>query len=409
MPSIFYPSPRVSQLDARILDNELFSLLKQQLADAFALLSSKPWSFDLHPELWSLALKLVIFRLTTFKTGSSYGNKLQNLKLLDSRTGALVSRSTRMLLLGTIVGEYVLDKCQSYLYDFEANQEQARRAVGARITALVARYNASILKVSKDAFKVVQLLNTVLFIVYGRFPSLVHRALGVSVTPVVADLLKFNGTKVNFEFQNRQLVWNVMTEFLVFILPLLQLHRWRRFARSVVSKKAASHESTPQYTDLPVSQCALCIEMVEKSGMKGCATQVTNPCVTNCGHIFCYVCLTRRLNAIENGNDSAEACPRCRQKLQFFRVYGKDPEDVDADAIVVETTRDDEDDKPEYGEDDKSEYGQGKPESSQDDQPESGDPGSGVELHSSDESDATSVSDLDVFEDNEDLEELLDI
>lgn len=64
-----------------------------------------------------------------------------------------------------------------------------------------------------------------LFLVNGKYPSLIHRALRITMTPIASDLLRFNGSNVNFEFQNRQLVWNVMTEFLVFLLPLLQLNK----------------------------------------------------------------------------------------------------------------------------------------------------------------------------------------
>lgn len=340
---IVYPSPRVSQLDASILDDELFSLLKQQLSDAFQLISTKSWSFNLHPDLWSLALKLVVFKLTTFNTGSSYGFKLQNLKLSDKNSGSVIGNRTRYLLLATILGEFVFKKVQSYLFNLDVVHSQSKNLFG-RLKTLLLRYKSDILKISGDTIHVLQMLNFVSFLIFGRYPNLVYRALGISVTPIVADLLKFNGSKVNFEFQNRQLVWNVMTEFLVFILPLLQLRKLRRVVRGLIPKRKDDEQHygfsdkpvTTRFTSLPISQCAMCIETTEARGIKAASTQITNPCVINCNHVYCYICLATRFNAIENGNEQAEGCPRCRMKITSFKQYGDSPGQVDQDAIMID-------------------------------------------------------------------------
>lgn len=340
---ILYPSPRVSQLDAYILDNELFSLLKQQLSDVFALHSSKPWSFSQNPEIWSLGLNILIFKLTTLKTGSSYGLKLQNLKLTNSKTGKIIGTKVRYLLLAVLLGDFLYKKFESYLYSVDDQGFTSRQTLIDKLKAFLVRHKSVILEKANNAVKLLNLVNFLLFLVQGRFPTLMHRVLGISLTPVVADLLKFNGDNVNFEFQNRQLVWNVMTEFLIFTLPLLQLRKWRRFFNKVIpfgKNKVSTPLTTDspvetKYSKLPVSQCAICIDFAQASGLKAASTFVTNACITNCGHIFCYVCLAARFNAIDNGNEEAEGCPRCRVKLTSFRVYGSDNDDVDKDAIVV--------------------------------------------------------------------------
>lgn len=340
---IVYPSPRVSQLDAYILDGELFSLLKQQLADSFQLLSGKSWSYGQHPELWSLVLKLIIFRLTTYKSGSSYGLKLQNLKLSDSSTGKIIGHGTRLLILGTIFGDYLFKRLQSYLYSFEASSVRGGTSPLDRIKAVLVRNKETILKKIDDTIKILGLVNFVSFLVYGRYPTVLHRILGVSLTPVIADLLKFDGDKVNFEFQNRQLVWNVMTEFLVFILPLLQLRKLKRLVLQLLPIRTKDQFRTTsavpvqtRFTNLPISQCAICIETIERRDIKAVSSHITSPFITNCGHIFCYVCLATRFNAIDNGNEDAEGCPRCRVKLTDFRAFGNEAGDVDEDAIMVE-------------------------------------------------------------------------
>ncbi|KAM9904244.1 hypothetical protein OXX79_002874 [Metschnikowia pulcherrima] len=384
---ISYPSPRVSQLDASILDDELFSLLKQQLSDAFSLLSNKPWSYHSHPELWSLFLKLAIFRLTTFQAGASYGFKLQNLKLSDHRTGKVINTRRRYLLLGTIIGEYLVKKAQSYLFSLEEQYAHPKNLY-ERVKNALMRHKSNIIKYAGDTVQVLESFNFVSFLVFGRYPNLIYRTLGISVTPVVADLLKFNGTNVNYEFQNRQLVWNVLTEFLVFILPLLQLRKLRRLVRNLMptrsnDKRHYGYSETPvttNFTSLPVSQCAMCIESVNARGLNAATTYVTNPFVTNCDHVYCYVCLATRFNAIENGNDYAEGCPRCRLKITSFRQFGSGIGEIDRNAIVVEYEDAESDDNESSGDDDGSDEPQSSDRDSEEEEVEKASPLSELEF-----------------------------
>lgn len=333
-----YPSPRVSQLDSHILDVELFQLLKQQLADVFNHMNGKRWSFSQQPELWSLLLKLFIFKLTVAKEGASYGLKLQNLKLTNSKTGRVIGISTKLLFLGVILCEFGFQKLQSYLYSTEELIDHKGSSFLHHIKSLILMKRTKILKAVDGTLKVLKLANFISFLVYGKFPTLIHRVLSVSLTPFTVDLLKFHGDNVNFEFQNRQLVWNVMTEFLVFILPLLQINKIKKTMKRFIAKtkgEATDRGLQLRYFDLPISQCAMCIENKEVSGIKVATTHITNPFVTNCKHIYCYICLASRFNSIENDVEGAEFCPRCNDKLTSFEEYGTGGADSDPSVIIV--------------------------------------------------------------------------
>ncbi|CAH2356033.1 hypothetical protein CLIB1423_44S00122 [[Candida] railenensis] len=344
MVRISYPSPRVSQLDAHILDSELSSLLKQQLVSIFQLHTTSWWTYNQHPEFWTLLLNLLVFRLTVWKNGSSYGLSLQNLKLANFKNGKLIGYNKRSLLCAILVGEYIFQKFESYLYSKDEAEISATRSKGILQRALnfLVKNRDKLLTKINETLKIVNLLNFILFLVNGKFPTVVHRLLGISLTPVVTDLLKFNGDNVNFEFQNRQLVWNVMTEFLVFILPLLKLKSMRRRFNRLVSggKKELNYGNeskiTP-YTNLPISQCAICIEnSVKERSRPSTATDglfpITNPYITNCGHIYCYVCISTRFNAMEISDGENDICLRCSKKLESFREF----DDIDKTAIIVD-------------------------------------------------------------------------
>lgn len=340
---ISYPSPRVSQLDAHILDLELISLLKLQLTHIFQLHSTSWWTYNLHPELWSLLLNLLVFRLTVWKSGTSYGLSLQNLRLSNFKDGKLIGYSKRSLLLALIVGDYLFNKLQSYLYSTEDNATQTTRSGGVlqSIKRYILTHRSTILSKVNETLKLANLINFILFLVNGKYPSMTHRLLGISMTPIVTDLLKFNGNNVNFEFQNRQLVWNVMTEFLVFILPLLKLRTLRRRVEKILkpkvesSKELENNKITP-YTNLPISQCAVCTfnsgSLGQTASVSTASHPVTNPYITNCGHIYCYVCIATKFNGMENSDNDSDVCLRCNEKLTWFKEYN----DVDEDAIMVE-------------------------------------------------------------------------
>ncbi|KAK6204382.1 Pex12 amino terminal region-domain-containing protein [Scheffersomyces amazonensis] len=354
---ISYPSPRVSQLDAHILDAELITLLKEQLTSIFQLHTTSRFSYNEHPELWSLLLNLIIFKQTVWKSGSSYGLSLQNLKLSDSRTGKLIGFPKRYLLLGLLIGDYLFSKLQTYIYSNDEVSNSGHRyntSILEKFKSFIISHRSTVLTSLDKLFKVLNLINFMLFLINGKYPSLIHRIFGITMTPIVSDLLKFNGNNVNFEFQNRQLVWNVMTEFLVFILPLLQLSKFKRLFKSAFSNNyikdsdGSSSSSGPfllPYANLPLSQCAICHNNNHKAEATGGRTfisagTITNPYVTNCGHVYCYICISTAFNAIKVSGEELK-CLRCGEKVENYREYGNDNEvndgdEFDQDAIVFE-------------------------------------------------------------------------
>jgi len=359
-----YPSSRVSQLDANILDSELFTLLKDQLSSIFQLhenqnsLASK-LSYNRHPETYSLLLNLLIFKLTIWKSGSSYGSSLQNLKLTDSRTGKIIGLNKKGILLAALVGTYLYKKLETALYqinEITGQDDEESTSLFQRLKHVILNNRTAILTRIDNTLKTVNLLNFTVFLINGKYPSILHRLLGIIETPIISDLLKFNGSNVNYEFQNRQLVWNVMTEFLVFLLPLLQLRKISKFTKKLYHRANGPNtiefelgnndakQLTP-YTNLPVLECAICHYNNHQAAQSGgrvftTAGPVTNPCITNCGHVYCYVCIATQFNVMKSSGDDVP-CLRCGSKLEWFKEFEADEKAIDVDAITI--TMDDED------------------------------------------------------------------
>ncbi|KAI5963265.1 PEX2 [Candida pseudojiufengensis] len=364
MHPISYPSSRVSQLDANILDSELFSLLKDQLSSIFQLHDNNDnsffgkFSFNKHPETYSLLLNLLIFRLTVWKSGSSYGDALQNLKLSDAKTGKIIGFNKKSLLLAFLVGTYLYKRLETKLYQIdESESSEETDSFLSKLKNKIINNRTEILTKCDNTFKIINLVNFTMFLVSGRYPSVIRRVLRITETPVISDLLKFNGSNVNYEFQNRQLVWNVMTEFLVFLLPLLQLKKIRKFTRKIISKTTNPNpkDSTnsidvdskliTRFSNLPVSECAICHYNNEKASQSGgrvftTAGPVTNACITNCGHVFCYVCIATQFNVKKTSGEDV-LCLRCNSKLEWFQEFEADEKSIDEDAITIRPEIDD--------------------------------------------------------------------
>ena len=162
--------------------------------------------------------------------------------------------------------------------------------------------------------------------------------------------------EVSFEFLNRQLVWHDFTEFLLFLLPLVGISRWKRWlARAWKRTKKTFHdlwhpsESRDGLEDddtmlkgelafLPERTCAICyqdqnpttgqseqdvVSAGANSGIIGNAsTDITNPYETvPCGCIYCFVCLAGRIEAEEGEGWS---CLRCGEVVKECKPWDGD-------------------------------------------------------------------------------------
>jgi peroxin-2 len=150
---------------------------------------------------------------------------------------------------------------------------------------------------------------------------------------------------VSFEYQNRQLVWHAFTEFLLFVLPLIGISRWRRWLSRVwrrtkdivMSDGDEKNKSKGEYDFLPERTCPICYQdqntgsatetevlaAAASSGVVGSAqTDITNPYETiPCGCIYCFVCVATRLDREEG---EGWTCLRCGELVKECKPWSGD-------------------------------------------------------------------------------------
>lgn len=193
-----------------------------------------------------------------------------------------------------------------------------------------------------------------IFLVNGKYRTLLDRVLHLRLTPKTSHLRR----QVSFEYMNRQLVWHAFTEFLLFVLPLVGINRWRRWLSRALTRirtllrpgRRGEGDEKPrgELGFLPERTCAICyrdqnvdVGVRDKTlgaagGMVGSAlTDITNPYeAIPCGCVFCFVCLAQVLEASEG---DGWTCLRCGTLVKECRPWNGDVLDPST-AVEAEQT-----------------------------------------------------------------------
>ncbi|KAF2221666.1 Pex12 amino terminal region-domain-containing protein [Elsinoe ampelina] len=333
------PAFRVGQLDAELLDEELLTLFKAQVGDGlkyFGAHLGEEWGLEIQA-----ALRAVLWKLSIWDKGVSYGGWLQGLRYGDARggEGGVLGRPTgwQKVVYGvvTVGGRYGWERWEEWLLDREGGREEEGwvERLG-RVTRTVGM-----------AHEVAAFVSFLVFLYNGRYRTLVDRVLGLRLVPTNARTSR----EVSFEYLNRQLVWHAFTEFLLFILPLVGIGRWRRWlvkawkkAKSMVTRKSEDEDDIMAKGELgflPERTCAICYkdqnpttgaseaDIVAASsgggGVIGSAqTDVTNPYeAIPCGCIYDFVCLAQR---IESEEGEGWTCLRCGETVKECKPWSGD-------------------------------------------------------------------------------------
>ncbi|ESZ96961.1 hypothetical protein SBOR_2643 [Sclerotinia borealis F-4128] len=332
------PSFRVGQVDAELLDEELLQLLKGQVGEGFKYFGNHiqdDWSAEI-----MLALRAILFKLSIWDHDATYGATLQNLKFTDARQSGhvLVSPSKwqkSLYGLFTVGGKYAWTRWENYLVDSDDGYSTPSPLISrlSRITDLFTNVH------STAAFA-----SFLIFLVNGRYRTLLDRILRLRLAPPTSQVSR----EVSFEYLNRQLVWHAFTEFLLFVLPLVGISRWRRLLSRIWRRtKSLVNTSSPdelsnntkkgELSFLPERTCAICyhdqnaLQATEEGAMAAAAstgvigsaqTDITNPYETaECGCIYCFVCIASKLEA-EDGE--GWTCLRCGDEVRSCKAWSGD-------------------------------------------------------------------------------------
>ncbi|KAJ1654965.1 peroxisome assembly protein (Peroxin-2) [Dispira simplex] len=342
-----YHVSRVSQLDSDLLDTELVTNLWERWQEGVKYLRSSLTN-KLQPEITAL-LQLVVYYLTVRgPQNATYGAQLQNLRYRNefkhTRNPQRVAHAplsrTQVATYGVLLvgGRYTWTRLNQWITTqgwSEAPQGSWRKRIWHLMQKLDAWYHG------------LTLVNFLVFMYAGRYKSVLTRLLGMRM--VYARSQMQHG--VSYEYMNRQMVWYAFTEFLLFVLPLINMRRIRqnikRGAQMVVRPwqdtrlgqwlgvAQGNGTGVDNKDDVPPHICLICmqggpganqIQQLATGTLPGEAMGATGshqpksyrirvPYVTNCGHLYCYVCISTQL-ALDGDSHN---CLRCGQSVKAIQ------------------------------------------------------------------------------------------
>jgi peroxin-2 len=308
---------RSSQSDAEQLDLELLSMFKESLNTCLGAFHSG--LLVGHYRELLLILKSIIFGLTVARGRPSPGMSLLNLVYRNEfgsssfrNEGPPLTRVQRLLLyLGDIIVPYAWSGAASLLVrrmqggdcpgsnvsdmeDSSNGYSLVGRPGGPRGLACRLALQSSVKQAWKLmqsvelAWKGLELANHVGYMRNGRYRRLLERLVGARL--VYRDVGA--SRHISFDYLNRQLIWSEVSDFILFLLPLLNAGCIGR----LMNKYLPMNESMRGAVSSVGSEatCSVC-ETVRESPLRCQALP--------CKHAFCYYCMASRLAARKD--------PRC--------------------------------------------------------------------------------------------------
>ncbi|WWC61850.1 uncharacterized protein I303_104435 [Kwoniella dejecticola CBS 10117] len=209
MRSIPPNAPKVNQIDSDDLDSALVEMMSDNLSNSLANFKLA-FSMGLRPEL-ELVIQLIIFRFGIWSSiNASPGLKMQNMKMISSKTGNPTRKILLLYLLlhPPMFPKYFIKRIREYALSKQWSDlpnHDTRKKVWKAIGRL------------ENLSRIWELVGWLSFLYDGKYPSLLMRILRLRLIPAKPHLARM----VGYEFMNRQLVWGTFTEFLIFAIPLL--------------------------------------------------------------------------------------------------------------------------------------------------------------------------------------------
>ncbi|KAM3593646.1 uncharacterized protein V6R79_017903 [Siganus canaliculatus] len=284
------PVLRISQLDALELDSALEQLLWTQFSQCFQ--NCRPGLLTpVEPELKAL-LQLLLWRFTLYSDSATVGQSLLSLRYHDAlstspRYKPLSRRQKFSLALVTVGACWLQDRSHSLLLSVGFG---AGGAVPERDGGLLQQGLRNCFTLVSGIAQLASLINFLVFLRKGRHPVLAERMVGVRAVFSKPNVIR----DVTYQYMNRELLWHGFSEFLIFLLPLINTRKLKATIASLLlgGKSAGGEEATEGQGVF--KECGLCGEWP------------TMPHTVGCRHVFCYYCIKSHSIA-----DAYLTCPKC--------------------------------------------------------------------------------------------------
>jgi peroxin-2 len=226
-----------------------------------------------------------------YEKNQSYGDSLQNLRFRDeftSQTSYNPPSSSRKLF------HAFLTICVPYFWE-RLNRTSINDGWGSMQETSWQKRTWRFINRFEFYFKALSAINFMLFLFQGKYRNLADRVLAMRL--VYAS--QYMDRSVSFDFMNRELVWNSFAEMLLFLLPLINFDRVKRWFSGYGTRNLVDpYNKTP--FDCPI-----------------CTHSISVPYVTDCGHYYDYWCVHSML-----WQEGSFPCYKCGKNVSQVKRVG---------------------------------------------------------------------------------------
>ncbi|XP_050413023.2 peroxisome biogenesis factor 2 [Patella vulgata] len=270
---------RVGQLDADELDNEVLNLTKSQLNHVFKYLQTGVFA-RYNPEINAL-LKLVLWKFTVFASGATIGQQILNIQYRDKTSLSWIGQRQKIMYALLVIGCPLL------------KERSGEITTGLGLTRWKNVINKCLSWI-ESTIKLATVLNFLVFLNRGGYLSLIERIMGIqSMYPQRQSI-----RQVSFEYMTRELLWHGFSEFLFFILPLINLQKIKNTIKRLSLRKTVPSKQNMTRSNQNLTSCVVCTDWP------------IHPHEIGCQHVFCYFCIQSNYKA-----DPGFTCPLCNYPI----------------------------------------------------------------------------------------------
>ncbi|NXN09904.1 PEX2 factor, partial [Indicator maculatus] len=279
------PVLRISQLDALELNKALEQLVWTQFSNCFS--GFKPGVLaHLEPEIKAF-LWLILWRFTVYSKNATVGQAILNIQYKNNLSQTekyqpLSKQQKLWYLIFTVGGRWLEERC----YDLFSNRQLQSLC---RIK--------SVIGFGTGLVKLCGLLNFLVFLQQGKFATLTERVLGIRAVFAQPQGMR----QVGFDYTNRELLWHGFAEFLIYLLPFINLQK----IKLKVSSWCSPVTGLPSSEQAAAAQCREC---------SLCGEWPSLPHTIGCSHVFCYYCI--KSNYL---HDLDFTCPKCGSEVHSLQ------------------------------------------------------------------------------------------
>lgn len=256
--------PRVTMLDAHVLDDHISKIFIGQTLKVFKFLPS--WILNNWESEINMILQFLLTYYSVKKAKATFGQQMLGIRFKPDQ---LTDTKLALFQLFTVGTGYIQSKVES----------PSNNCIN----------NIDGLQLIVDILKAGSFLNFLLFLQQGKYPTLIQRFLSLSQEST-------RKRNIEYTYMTRELLWHGFSELLLFTLPLINYqslkHKISRLMHSASLEDEDFREKSPIM--LPVSDCFICGE------------RPVLPHHLKCSHIFCYYCISSKRMV-----DEKFACPEC--------------------------------------------------------------------------------------------------